>query len=147
MATTTRYFVLAGHDFAEVRDVKGKKAAALELATDIRREERISTLVVTGAGTIVFEAKARKPQIKTKPYTRVVPLPEGFEVPDNQRVAYTRNRKGCAILHDAEEGLYSVVRFTTGETLATFETTRQCGRYLADHVVKVDVEAEAPAAV
>lgn len=130
MATTT-YTIFAND---EVRDTKSKKSVAVELATKIRREEKLPTRVETQTGTVVFEAKARKPQKKTKPYTRVVALPEGVEVPEGKRVAYTRGRKNAAILHDAEEQLYTVFDYVKGEELATFDTTRQCGRYLADEV-------------
>lgn len=138
MATTT-YTIFKQTVDGEIEvDTKSKKQTAIDLATQIRREEKVGTRVATSAGTVVFEAKARKPQKKTKPYTRVVSLPEGVEVPEGQRVAYTRTRKNAAILHDAEEGLYSVVRFDTGEVLGTFDTTRQCGRFLADEVVALE---------
>lgn len=129
----TKYFILQG-DFSSITDVKGKKQAAIDLALAIRAEQKTSVLVVTGAGTVVTHVKARKPQIKTKPYTRVVSLPEGFVAPEGQRVAYLRGRKNAAIMHDAEDMTYTVRRFTTGEVLGVFETTRQCGRFLADHV-------------
>lgn len=135
---TTKYLVLVGTDFSEVRDVKLKKQAAIDLATEVRADEKISVIVVTTGGTIVFEAKARKAQVRTKPYTRVVGLPEGFSVPEGERVAYTRNRKAAAITHSMEEQLYRVRDLKTASVLATFDTTRQCGTFLAKHVTVTD---------
>jgi hypothetical protein len=134
MATTTYRIFKATTEGETLVATKSKKSVAVELATQIRRDEKVGTRVETSAGTVVFEAKARKPQKKTKPYTRVVALPEGVEVPEGKRVAYTRTRKNAAILHDAEEQLYTVIRYSTGEQLGTFDTTRQCGRFLADEV-------------
>lgn len=139
MATTT-YHIFKQTVEGEVEvATKSKRATAIELATAIRRDEKVGTRVATGAGTVVFEAKARKPQKKTKPYTRVVGLPEGFEVPEGKRVAYLRTQKGAAILHDAEEQLYTVFSYVEGKELATFDTTRQCGRFLADEVTKPEL--------
>lgn len=138
MATTT-YDIRKQNVEGEFDSVstKSKKAQAIELATSIRRDERVTTQVWTSGGTLVFEMKARKPQRKTRPYTRVVELPEGFSVPEGKRVAYTRMRKGCAILHDFDEQ-YWVYDLNTSEILASFGTTRQCGRFLADSVTLSD---------
>lgn len=139
---TTQYTILKGATLDELAEVgtKSKRDAAIKLAEEIRKSEKLSVRVVTGAGTVVLELKARKPQKKTKPYTRVVELPEGFEVPANERVAYTRSRKGCAITHEFAEdgGTYRVRDLKSGEVLAHFDTTRQCGRFLADSVTLDD---------
>lgn len=134
MATTT-YTVSVQNVEGEFETVatKSKKATAIALAQSVRADRKATTQVHTNNGTLVAEIKARKPQKKTKPYTRVAPLPEGFEAPEGKRVAYTRIRKGCAILHDFDEQ-YWVFDYTQGAILATFGTTRQCGRYLADAV-------------
>ena len=134
MATTTYAIsvqTIEG-DFEQV-ETKAKKATAIERAQAIRLERKATVQVHTGNGTLVFEMKARKPQRKTKPYTRVVALPEGFKVPEGKRVAYLRTRKNCAILHDFDEQ-YWVYGLATNEVLASFGTTRQCGRFLADSV-------------
>lgn len=112
---------------------KSKKSTAIDLAQAIKQEERVATQVHTSAGTLVGEFKARKPQKRTKPYTRTVELPEGFSVPEGKRVAYDRKRKGCVILHDFDEQ-YWVYDLKTNDILGTFGTTRQCGRFLADSV-------------
>lgn len=132
---TTQYTVLKGAtlDTLEPVETKSSRPSAIKLAEAIRSSEKLSVRVVTGAGTVVLELKARKPQRKTKPYTRVVALPEGFEVPENERVAYLRTRKACAITHTFEDS-YRVRNLATGDVLATFDTTRACGRFLADHV-------------
>ncbi len=71
----------------------------------------------------------------SKPYTRVVPLPEGFEVPrEGLRVAYRSARKNVATLHDAEAQEYIVWSFATDEELGTFATTRDAGRFIVDEV-------------
>lgn len=136
MSSTTTYTIKAQTvegDF-EDRAIKGKKDVAIALATKIRQDEKVTTQVWTSGGTLVFEMKARKPQKKTKPYTRVVDLPEGFEVPEGKRVAYLRTRKGAAILHDFDEQ-YWVYNLVTNSVMGSFSTTRQCGRFLADSVV------------
>lgn len=134
MATTT-YAIFAGDTLDTLEQVasKGKKAQAITLAESIRRDEKRCVRVVTSGGTVVLEMKARKKQIKTKAYTRVVALPEGFVVPETERVAYLRTRKSCAITHTFEDA-YRVRNLATGDVLATFDTTRACGRFLADHV-------------
>lgn len=134
MATTTYNVFAATTEGEELVATKSKKQVAVDLAQSIRSGEKRATRVETNKGTVVFEAKARKPQKKTKPYTRVVALPEGFVVPDVERVAYLRSRKACAITHEWDEQLYRVRDLAGGEVLATFSTTRQCGRFLADHV-------------
>lgn len=134
MATTTYNIsvqTIEG-DFEQVES-RSKRDKAIEVAQALRSERKATVQVHTGNGTLVFEQKARKPQRKTKPYTRVVELPEGFTVPEGKRVAYTRARKGCAILHDFEEQ-YWVYDLKSNEVLASFGTTRQCGRFLADSV-------------
>lgn len=137
----TKYFVLAGTDLNVVLDVKSKRQQAIDIALAHRAENREHVVVVTGAGTIVAEAKVRKAQKKTRPYTRVAALPEGFEVPEGKRVAYVYKRSGVATLHDFDE-MYSVFDYAKGETLATFDTTRQCGRFVADVVnAKIAVNA------
>ena len=138
MATTT--YAISVQNVEGEFDViasKSKKSTAIDLATATRNERKATTRVVTSAGTLVFEMKARKPQRKTVPYTRTVELPEGFTVPEGKRVAYTRSRKGCAILHDFDEQ-YWVYDLNTNEILASFGTTRQCGRFLADSVALND---------
>lgn len=138
MATTT-YAITAQNDEGEfdVIATKSKKATAIAFAQEFRADNKVTTRVTTSAGTLVFEQKARKPQKRTKPYTRVVDLPEGFVVPKGKRVAYTRLRKGCAILHDFDEQ-YWVYDLATSDVLASFGTTRQCGRFLADSVALDD---------
>lgn len=123
-------------EFEQV-ETRSDKTKAITVAQALRAERKATTQVHTSAGTLVFEQKARKPQRKTRPYTRVVELPEGFVVPEGKRVAYTRLRKGAAILHDFEEQ-YWVYDLNTSEVLASFSTTRQCGRFLADSVTLDD---------
>lgn len=142
MATTT-YTIAKMNvegEFVAV-DTKSKKATALTLAQEIRSQERVSVRVVTGAGTEVLLLKARKPQKKTRPYTRVIDLPEGFKIPDSERPAYDRSRKGCVITHEAEEGIYRVRALDGARVLGVFSTTRQCGRFLADNVSLNDTGA------
>lgn len=132
--TTTYNIFKATTEGETLVATKGKKQVAIDLATTIRITEKVGVRVETSKGTEVLVLKARKPQKKTPAYTRVVALPDGFEAPEGQRVAYLRGRKNAAIMHDAEEMTYTVRRFTTGEVLGVFSTTRQCGRFLADHV-------------
>lgn len=134
MATTT-YEIRNGD---EVIATKSKKAQAVAFAQATAKELKATLQVVTSpAGNLVVEVKARKAQIKTKPYTRLVDLPEGFKIPEGLRACYTRARKNAVILHDpeAEENAYSVYNFVTGKALAkSLPTTRACGRFLADEV-------------
>lgn len=139
MATTT-YIVskLVEGEFVAV-DTKSKKATALDVAQTIRSDEKVTVRVVTGAGTEVLLLKARKPQKKTKPYTRVIDLPEDFKIPASERPAYDRSRKGCVITHEHDEQIYRVRALNGARILGVFSTTRQCGRFLAD---KVSLDAE-----
>lgn len=126
MASTT-YTVFA-NDVA-LEGTKSKKATAVELAKTVRADQRVAVRVETSTGTVVFEQAAPK-TIKMSPqYTRTVELPEGFRVPAGFRVAYTRNRKGIAIAHNAETGEYRVIN-AKGHALAkNLETTRAAGAF------------------
>lgn len=138
MSKATTYTVFVNDKALE--GTKSKKATAVDLARAARKEQNAAVRVETSAGTVVFEQAAPK-KIKMSPrYTRVVPLPEGVEVPDGKRVAYAYNRRGGAILHDAETGEYSIL-ITKGEKAGTelpetFETTRAAGDAMRS--VKVD---------
>lgn len=144
MATTTYTITVQNVDGEfEVVGTKSKRGTAIDLAEQTKAERKATTQVHTGAGTLVAEFKARKPQKRTRPFTRdvlaetVVWLPEGYVIPEGKRVAYTRKQKGCGILHDFEEQ-YWVYDLLQGELLGTFSTTRQCGRFLADSVTLVE---------
>lgn len=108
-----------------------KKAKAVEAAEAAAKgDKRAHVTVTTGAGTVVHEIKGVKRIRMSAPYTRVVELPEGAIIPNEMRVAYTRNRKSLAIVHrfDEPEGPYMVVRYTTGEVLGReLPTTRSAG--------------------
>lgn len=110
-----------------------KKAKAVEAAeAAAKADKRANVQVRTAAGNVSHEIKGQK-RIKMSPaYTRVVDLPEGAKIPEGMRVAYTRNRKKLAIVHEftAEEGPYMVVNFETGAVLAReLETTRDAGAF------------------
>lgn len=123
---TTKYLIKNGD---EVVATKSKKAQAVELAQATAKELRTLITVSTEAGTVVGEFKARKPQVKTVPYTRVEQLPEDFKVPEGFRVAYKRSRKELAIVHNAETGEYRVVN-ARGKALAKgLSTTREAGAF------------------
>lgn len=128
MANTT-YTIIAG---GESKGTKSKKTQAVALATELRNELKVDVQVQTGAGTVVFELKAPKKIKMSKPYTRVVSLPEGVEVPDGFRVAYFRPRRKVAVLHDIHEG-YRLLSTATGELSEdVYETTRDCGKAMLE---------------
>lgn len=137
MPSTTYNVITVTAEGENTVGTKSKKATAVELARDTRAEG-VGVRVETNAGTVVFELAAPKKINMSKPYTRVVDLPEGAKIPAGARVAYTRNRKNAAIVHlpEAAEGKqYAVVNFVTGKFLAkSLPTTRACGRFLADEV-------------
>lgn len=121
---STKYNVFAAD---EVREVKSKRQVAIDLATAIRKDERVAVRVETENGKVVFEAAAPKRIKMSPPYTRVVSLPEDVEVPDGFRVAYHRPRRKVAVLHDVHEG-YRLLNTETSElSEEVFETTRDCG--------------------
>jgi hypothetical protein len=129
MASTT-YTILAEVDGVESVSTAGitKKAKAVELATELRNESKVSVKVQTSSGTVVFELKAPKKIKMSKPYTRVAQLPEGVEVPEGFRVAYFRPRRKVAVLHDIHEG-YRLFRTATSElSEEVYETTRDAGK-------------------
>lgn len=132
---TTKYLVRNGDELVAT---KSKKAQAIELAQSTAKELRAVITVSTEAGNEVFVAKARKEQIKTTPYTRLVDLPESYKIPEGARPCYTRARKNAVILHfaEADKGKqYQVRDFVTGRVLAkNLPTTRAAGRFLADEV-------------
>lgn len=125
---TTKYSVFVG-DEAQARETRSKRQVAVDLATELRNSERADVRVVTDRGTEVFAMKAPKKIRMSRPFTRVVTLPEGAIIPEGHRVAYDRSRKNLAITHSPEEG-YAVVRFTDGTVLADeLATTREAGAF------------------
>ena len=128
--SATQYIVFVNDEALEGKPAT-KKAKAVEAAeAAAKADKRAHVEVRTANGTVVHEIKGQKRIKMSAPYTRVVPLPEGAIIPEGMRVAYTRNRKGLAIVHDFNEpeGPYMVVRFTTGEVLGReIPTTREAG--------------------
>ena len=131
---TTTYSVLVND--AAIEQTFSKKAKAVEAAeAQAKSNKRANVKVQTGAGTVVHEIKGVKTIRMSKPYTRVVELPEGFIVPEGLRPAYTRARKNLVILHDPTggedgEGAYSVHDGKTGKTLISgLATTRESGAF------------------
>jgi hypothetical protein len=139
--TTTAYTVFVNDEALE--GTFSKKAKAVEAAESAAKsDKRANVQVRTGAGNVVHDIKGAKKIRMSAPYTRVVNLPEGAKIPEGVRVAYTRNRKGLAIVHDfgMEDGPYQVVNFVTGEVLASeLETTRDAGQFCK--TVKVPAKA------
>lgn len=127
---STKYIVTRTNQDATETEVatKSKKSDAVALAEKGRQDTRRTHTVRTDKGTEVFVVKGVRPMRITPAYTRVVDLPEDFEVPEGKRVAYTRSRKGIALLHDAEAGEYSLFNYVTGETvLEGLTTSRAAG--------------------
>lgn len=131
MSKQTQYTVLVNDEALE--GSFSKKAKAVEAAeAAAKADKRANVTVQTGAGNVVHTIKGVKTIRMSRPYTRKVDLPEGAVIPEGVRVAYTRNRKNLAIVHDfgMEDGPYQVVRFTDGEVLASeLETTREAGAF------------------
>lgn len=131
MSKTTQYSILVNGETLEQTFTKKAKAVEAAVAA-AKADKRANVTVQTGAGNVVHEIKGAKKIRMSAPYTRVVNLPEGAVIPEGVRVAYTRNRKNLAIVHDfgMEDGPYQVVRFTDGEVLASeLETTRDAGAF------------------
>lgn len=103
-----------------------KRAKAVEVADANRGASAVE--VVTAAGKVVHTVPAVRKINMSKPYTRVVTLPEGVEIPEGFRVCYSRPRRKVAVLHSFEEG-YRILNLKTGKLLKpVFETTRDAGK-------------------
>lgn len=137
MATTVYHIIALDAEGNETTplDTKSKKATAVEVARAFRKESGEGVVVKTDAGTEVFKQLAKK-HIKMSPkYTRVVDLPEGFEIPEGMRPCYVRPRRNGVILHDPESGEYHIQKLDTGELLdETFPVTREAGARLKQGV-------------
>lgn len=148
---TTQYTIApeSGDAFAPV--TKGKKAAAIELASSLAKEHKGVVLVTTGTGTLVFTAKARKAQKKTPRYTRIdsheLDLAEGVKLPKGFDLAYVRPRVGLALLRKVTKGAdgftvdYAVFNQANGAKIVV-NTTREAGQVFAQ-VRKGDLELTA----
>lgn len=124
------YTITAG---TEVIGTKSNKAKAVELATAHRNEHKVEVAVLSKAGNPVFELAAPKTIKMSKPYTRVVALPEGVKAPEGARVCYVRKQAGLALLHRPsvarEDRPYTFLNLKTGkERKGGFETTRDAGK-------------------
>lgn len=134
--TTTYTVVLDG---ANTDIVRSKKESAVNQARTLLADRKgYRVQVVTGAGTVVFEAARRKITKFTKPFTKVVDLPEDIAalVPEGYAAAYTRPRNGAVVLRmeDPEvvedPSLYAVLD-TVAKTIADFAaTTRDAGQIM-----------------
>ncbi len=127
---STKYIVTRTNQDATETEVasKSKKSDAIAFAEAGRKETRRTHTVRTEKGTEVFVVKGVRPMKITPAYTRTVDLPADFVIPEGKRVAYTRSRKGIALLHDAESGEYSLHNYVTGETvLEGLTTSRAAG--------------------
>lgn len=141
---STRYVLTIGTEVQE--QTFSKKTDAVAAAEAARSETRQSVSVATEAGTEVFSLKGVRPMKRTPQYTRLEDLPEGFEIPEGLRPAYTRRRKNLVIMHDpnAEEGAYSVHNFVTGEVLTDgLDTTRDAGQFVKGVPAPAKAEPEA----
>jgi len=127
---------------------RSTKATVVAKAEETRKGgEKSAITVTTDAGNVVFELKAAKQRLitkKTKPFTKVVELPEALLalVPDGYVAAYTRPRNDAAVLRNEgaeDEERYAVSRLSTGEFLGFAGTTREAGAIMkAEKVVKVN---------
>lgn len=116
-----------------IADGIAKKAKAVEVAEANRGATPVE--VVTDKGTVVHTVAPIKKINMSKPYTRVVPVPEEVaEVIDGKRVAYKRGRPGAQFaLLDAAKGDYSIWDVDRGERVdVEVSTTREAGRWFAD---------------
>jgi hypothetical protein len=129
MSNATKYVTFVND--AALEGTASKKAVAIENARVIRKNELADVRVETTNGTVVFELKAPKKIKMSKPFTRVVAVPEGVVLPgDEWRPAYDRSRKNLFILHNSETGEYAVFNFVTQEFLAEeLATTREAGAF------------------
>lgn len=120
---------------------KSKRQQAVDLAEQIRNDEKVAVTVVTTAGNVTLELAAPK-KIRMSPrYTKVQALPEGVVLSDEVselRVAYVRPQRNAAILHDTKadkDKQYVVVDLKTGKAIRQrFAKTRDAGRYINDGV-------------
>jgi len=120
----TTYTITAG----ESTETRSSKPKAIELATALRNSEGVAVSVTTAAGNTVFELDAPRKIRMSKPFTRVVPVPEGVEVPDGFRFAYSRPRRGVAVVHSPEQG-YRLLNLKTSKLRkGSFETSRDAGK-------------------
>lgn len=138
---TTKYHVHKGEN-DELVVVKSKRATAVEVARQVRKDEGVGVRVVTGAGNEVFALAAPRKINMSPKYTRVVGLPEGVEAPEGARVAYVRPKRGLALLDlidseagDDDENRYGVLVLATS-TLEDerYATTRDGGARLREGV-------------
>jgi hypothetical protein len=108
---------------------KSKKSDAITVAQAGRKETRRTHVVRTDKGTEVHVEKGVRPMKITPAYTRTVELPADFEAPEGTRVAYTRSRKGVALLHVEETGEYALFNYVTGTMVEEgLPTTRAAGK-------------------
>lgn len=136
---STKYIVTRENADATLTEVatKAKKSDAIAIADKERADSRRTVRVHTDKGTLVHEVKGVRPMKSTKRYSRVVELPEGFEVPEGARPAYLRKRHDALILaFDPAEGSdekveYAVQRLSTGKVYKQrFAKTRDAGQFV-----------------
>jgi hypothetical protein len=127
----TKYIITRTNQDATETEVgtKSKKSDAIALADAGRASSRRTHTVRTDKGTEVYVVKGVRPMKITPAYTRTVELPADFEAPEGTRVAYTRSRKGVALLHVEETGEYALFNYVTGTMVEEgLPTTRAAGK-------------------
>lgn len=146
MATTT-YTVQAANEqgeFVATGLKASKKDVAVAKAEALRAEQKVAVQVVTGAGTVVFEAakpKLRVITVHTKPYTKDITdaLPDEVRalVPEGYTAAYRRPKNGAVVLRrevdleledgEQDEQRYLVISEVKGKRVGFAPTTRAAG--------------------
>lgn len=107
------------------------RSKAIAQAEALRKDTGNAARVITAAGTVVFEIKAKRQQAPTIPFTRVDERLEA-KLPKGYVVAYFRPRKHAALLRNEDlnaETRYLVLNVDTGETTPV-ETTRDGGQLM-----------------
>ena len=133
-------FTIWAEGATEANSSAKTKADALAAAETLRTKERVAVEVRNSKGNVTAQLDAPKRIKMSKPFTRTVPVPEGVTVPDGFRFAYSRPRRGVAVVHSPEQGYRLLNLGNSKLRKGSHKTSRAAGKAVLELPTKAEQE-------
>lgn len=136
--SNTTYTVFADSVATDFTRSKKDKAVA-EAVRLLKAKSAVKVEVRTQTDTVVFADKRRNVTKVTKPFTKVIELPEDLQnaVPEGYAPAYARYRNGAVVLRrevdiEEDDSRYAVLSVAELKIVGYAETTRDAGAIMKE---------------